>query len=67
MFTPLIIQGKKIIIMNKKQYMPPEIQIVVLQQQNIICGSPLNGVQTSGLNSLDDLSLDEEPKSGWGR
>ena len=49
--------------MNKKQYMPPEIQIVVLQQQNIICGSPLDDVETNGL----DLSLDEEPKSGWGR
>lgn len=51
----------------KKTYLKPDMQIVQLQHlHQLLAGSPLDSVNTN-LSEEDDLEIDENPQSSWGR
>ena len=49
--------------MIKKTYMEPEMNVVKIQQQNIICAS-LTSVKTEGLDPEDVLTLPDGETTG---
>ena len=51
----------------KKTYLKPDMQIVQLQHHHqLLAGSPLDSVNTN-LDEEDDLEINENPQSSWGR
>ena len=51
----------------KKTYLQPTMMVVTLQQQGIICTSPVSRV-SSNLDEGETLTIDDDtPASFWGR
>lgn len=52
----------------KKTYLKPTMQIVMLRQRSqLLNSSPIDDVQTTGLDPDDEFSVSDEPGSGWSR
>ena len=49
----------------KKEYIEPAMQTVCLQQHLLLAGT-ITDVNTN-LSEEDDLEIDENPQSSWGR